>query len=204
MDNIFKKISAIFKKDTPSPKSKEEENEGIVSAYNLLRRAVADYNEPNYELAQKVFCEFADFNLKNINEINQIYLQYIPASLLPYPKNYIKCAYYIFSEKAKKDKSLKLFNVIQEVGVLLFSCYPDYDNYKKELKKKKITDDALKDINPNPREQFKKLYGVYEVSEEDYNSSPSSVDSTDERLIHDFGFLPEIEKDIDWDEIRKK
>jgi hypothetical protein len=128
---------------------------------------------------------------------------YIPKSLLPYPKNYIKCAYYIFLEQAKKNKNLEMFKLIQRVGSSLFSNYPDYDKYKENLKNKKWFDDVLKDVNPNPRESFKKLYGVYEVSEEDYYSSPSSVDSTDDKLIHDFGVLPEIEKDVDWDEIRK-
>lgn len=139
--------------------------------------------------------------MKNITEINRIYLGYIPKSLLPYSKNYIKCAYYIYLDYAKKNNNLKLFKLIQEVGIILFSEYPDYDRYKENLKKEKWVDDVLKDINP--RELFKKLYGMYEVSEEDYYSSPSSIDSTDEKLIHDFGVLPEIEKDVDWDEIRK-
>jgi DNA-binding FrmR family transcriptional regulator len=103
--------------------------------------------------------------------------------------------------KAEMTKEIlavtKMFNLIQEVGTTLFLNYPDYDKYKENLKRKKWTDNVLKDINPNPRESFKKLYGVYEVSEEDYNSSPSSVDSTDEKLIHDFGVLPGIEKDVD-------
>lgn len=190
------------KDDTSSTKSKEVENEEIIHAYNLIKKAVPDYNEPNYTLAEKVFREFNDFNLKNLNEINLVYHGYIPKSLLPYPKNYIKCAYYIYLEQAKKNKDLKMFNLIQEVGTTLFYNYPDYDKYKENLKNKKWMDDVLKDISP--REQFKKLYGVYEVSEEDYNSSPSSIDSTDEKLIHDFGVLPEIEKDINLTEISEK
>ena len=65
MNSIFKKILGIFKESAPLQKSKEEENEEIISAYNLLKRAVPDYNEPNYELAKKVFLEFNDFNLRN-------------------------------------------------------------------------------------------------------------------------------------------
>jgi hypothetical protein len=199
MKTILKKISNLFKNDKPSQKSKEAVNEEIISIYNRIKAAVPDYDEPNYTLAEKIFREFNDFNLKNLNEINLVYHRYIPKSLLPYPKNYIKCAYYIYLEQAKKGKDLKLFNSIQEVGSNLFLNYPDYDKYKENLKKKKWMDDALKEINPNPKEQFKKLYGVYEISEEDYNNSPSSVDSTDEKLIHDFGFLPEIEEDVGWD-----
>lgn len=202
MKAIFKKISNLFKNDISPPKSTEAENEEIISIYNRIKEAVPDYDEPNYTLAEKVFREFNDFNLKNLNEINLVYHEYIPRSLLPYPKNYIKCAYYIYLEQAKKDKDLKMFNLIQVVGSALFLNYPDYDKYKENLKKKKWMDDTLKNINPNPKEQFKKLYGVYEVSEEDYNSSPSFVDSTVEKLIHDFGFLPEIEEDVDWDEIK--
>lgn len=192
------KIFNLFKNDKSPPKSKEAENEEIISFYNSIKEADPDYDEPNYILAEKVFREFNDFNLKNINEINYIYHEFIPKSLLPYPKNYIKCAYYIYFEQAKKNKALKLYKAIQEVGIMLFLNYPDYDKYKEKLKMKKWIDDTLKDKDPKPKEQFKKLYGMYVVSEEDYYSSPSSVDSTDEQLIHDFGVLPEIEEDIVW------
>ncbi|MCX6742857.1 MAG: hypothetical protein NT116_01325 [Candidatus Parcubacteria bacterium] len=202
METIFKKISNLFKGDTPPPKSKEAENEEIISAYNLIKRAVSDYDEPNYELAKKVFLDFNDFNLRNNENGLTIYLGFIPKSLLPYPKNYIKCAYYIFLEKLKKENNIKMFKNVQEIGISLFLEYPDYEKYKKNLKKKKWIDDTLKDLNP--RETFKKLYGVYEISEEDYNSSPSSIDSTDEKLIHDFGVLPEIEEDVDVSEIIEK
>lgn len=188
-------IQPVISQNNSIEKSEESENERIISAYNLLKRSVSDYDEPNYSLATKVFLEFNDFNLKNIDNGLMIYLGFIPKSLLPYPKNYIKCAYYIFLERLEKEKNTKMIRSVQEVGCHLFLDYPDYDKYKENLKKKKFVDDALKDANP--REQFKKLYGVYEVSEEDYYSSPSSVDSTDEQLIHDFGFLPEIEKDVD-------
>ena len=98
-NNIFKKFSAILKEDTHPSKSKEAKNEEIISAYNTLKEAVPSYDEPNYTLAEKVFREFNDFNLKNMDEINAVYLEYIPKSLLPYPKNYIKCAYYIYLEQ---------------------------------------------------------------------------------------------------------
>ena len=211
MKTIFEKIINLFRNDVPTPKSNEDENEEIISAYNLIKRSVPDYSEPNYELAKKVFLDFNDFNLRNIENGLMIYLGFVPKSLLPYPKNYIKCAYYIFLEKLKKENNLKMFKNVQEVGCNLFYNYPDYEKYKENLtgentngNGKKWIDDALKDTIPNPRESFKKLYGVYEVSEEDYDSSPSSIDSTDEKLIHDFGVLPEIEEDVDVSEIMKK
>ncbi len=211
MKTIFKKISDLFKSNTPPPKSKEAENEEIISSYNLLKRADPDYDEPNYELAKKVFLDFNDFNLRNIENGLIIYLKFIPKSLLPYPKNYIKCAYYIFLEKLKKENDLEMFKNVQKIGYNLFYNYPDYKKYKNNLigkdankNGKKWMDSALNDISPNPRESFKKLYGVYEVSEEDYNSSTSAIDSTDEKLIHDFGVLPKIEEDVNMSEIIEK
>lgn len=211
MKTILRKISDLFKKDEPTPKSKEEENEEIISAYNLIKRSVPDYDELNYELAKKVFLDFNDFNLRNNENGLTMYLKFIPKSLLPYPKNYIKCAYYIFLEKLKKEKNLKMFKNVQEIGVSLFLEYPDYKKYKENLagkntngNGKKWIDEVFKDMVPNPRETFKKLYGVYEISEEDYNSSPSSKDCSDEKLIHDFGVLPEIEEDVDMGEIMKE
>ena len=59
---FFKKITNLFKNDAPAPKSREDENEEIISAYNLIKRSVPDYDEPNYELAKKVFLDFNDFN----------------------------------------------------------------------------------------------------------------------------------------------
>lgn len=185
-------------------KKQYAENEEIISAYNLLKKAVPDYNEPNFDLAEKVFLDFNDFFLLNSkNGLPIIYLQFIPKSLLPYPKNYIKCAYYIFLEKLKKENNIELFKIVQNIGQFLFSrhWYPDYEEYKKNLNNKKFVDDNLKDLNP--REIFKKLYGVYGLSEEDYYSSPSSVDSTNEKLIHDFGVLPKIEEDVDWGNLKK-
>lgn len=213
MKNIFKKILDSFKEDLPEPpESKEDRNRDTIDIYNQLKRdKIIPEDEPNYTLAEDVFREFNSFNLKNIKEINHMYLRYIPKSLLPYPKNYIKCAYYLFLEYAKKNNSLELLKLIQGVGVELFINYPDYKKYKEDLtgkntngNGKKWIDNALKDISPNPRESFKKLYGVYEISEEDYNSSPSSIDSTNEKLIHDFGILPEIEEDIDEEKIQKE
>jgi hypothetical protein len=202
MKTILRKISDLFKGETTPSKSKEDENKEIISVYKLIKKSVSDYDEPNYELAKKVFLDFNDFNLRNNENGLTAYLGFIPKSLLPYPKNYIKCAYYIFLEKLKKENNLKMFENVQEIGVQLFYEYPDYEKYKKNLKKKKWMDDALKDLNQ--RETFKELYGVYEVSEEDYNSSPSSIDCTDEKLIHDFGVLPEIEKDVDVSEIMEE
>jgi hypothetical protein len=211
MKTIFEKIINLFRNDAPTSKSEKNENEEMISVYNLIKRSVPDYNEPNYELAKKVFLDFNDFNLRNIENGLMIYLGFIPKSLLPYPKNYIKCAYYIFLEKLKKESNFKMFKNVQEVGCNLFYSYPDYEKYKENLigkntngNGKKWIDDAMKDTIPNPRESFKRLYGVYEVSEEDYNSSPSSIDSADKKLIHDFGVLPEIEEDVDVSEIMKE
>lgn len=193
MKTIIQKIINLFKNESSMSKYKEE-NKSIISAYNLIKKSVPGYNEPNYELAKKVFLDFNDFNLRNTENGLTIYLNFIPRSLLPYPKNYIKCAYYIFLEKLEKENNFKMAKVVQEIGVLLFSGYPDYEKYKNNLKKKKFVDDALKEFNL--KEVFKKLYGVYEVSEEDYNSSPNSIDCVNEKIIHDFGVLPEIEEDI--------
>lgn len=208
MKTIFKKISDFFKKHEPVLKSKEEENEGIITSYNLLKRSVPGYDEPNYELARKVFLDFNDFNQKNL-DIHPMYLGFVPQSLLPYPKNYIKCAYYILLESLKKEKNLKMFKAAQEVGSLLFLYYPNWEKYQTNLKHKAMYDDVVfKDGNPfnggNPREEFKKLYGSYQISKEEYDNSPSIVDATNEKLIHDFGVLPEIEKDVDMIEIIKQ
>lgn len=209
--NIFEKIIRASKGDTPPPRSKEAENEDIIFVYNRLRRDIPDFNEPNYELAKKVFLDFNDFNLRNNENGLTMYLNFIPKSLLPYPKNYIKCAYYIFLEQLKKEDNLEIFRNVQEIGVSLFLEYPDYKRYKENLigkytngNGKKWIDDVFKDTIPNPRETFKKLYGVYEISEEDYNSSPSSIDSTRKKLIRDFGILPEIEEDVDMGEMMEK
>lgn len=208
METIFKKIIDLFKNDIPIPKSLEDENEEIISAYNLIKRSVPDYNEPNYELAKKVFLDFNDFNQKNL-DIHPMYLKFIPKSLLPYSKNYIKCAYYIFLESLKKEKNLKMFKAVQNVCTSLFCYYPDWEKYQENLKHKAMFDDVVfKDGNPFngriPREEFKKLYGAYQISKEDYDNSPSSIDVINEKLIYDFGILPEIEEDVDVSEIIKK
>jgi len=193
--------------------SDKNPNDEIISLYHKMRYSLMiPADEPNYELAKKVFLEFNNFNLKNLENDLIMYLDFIPKSLLPYPKNYIKCAYYIFLDKLKKDKNLKMFNNAQEIGTQLFCHYPDYKKYKENLigkytngNGKKWVDTAVyKDRNSNPRETFKKLYGVYEISEEDYNSSPSSIDSTEETLLYDFGVLPEIEEDVDVGKIMKE
>lgn len=208
MKTILKKILEFFKKDESIPKSKEEENKEIISAYNIFKESVPGYNKPNYELARKVFLDFNDFNQKNL-DIHQMYLKFVPQSLLPYPKNYIKCAYYIFLEYLKKEKNIKMFKAAQEVGSLLFLYYPNWEKYQENLKHKSMYDDVVfKDGNPfngcNPREEFKKLYGSYQISKEEYDNSLSIIDTTNEKLIYDFGILPEIEEDVDMSEIMKE
>lgn len=188
--------------EVPDLESKNIDNQDIIYIYRKMKEAAPSFNEPNYELARKVFLDFNDFNLKNNENGLHIYLDYVPKSLLPYPKNYIKCAYYIFLEKLRKENKIEMFNNVQNVGCSLFYNYPDYKKYKENLKSKKWLDSNLKDLNM--REAFKKLYGVYEVSEEDYNSSSSSIDATNEELIYDFGVLLKIEKDVELDKIIKK
>lgn len=210
MKKIFKKILDAFKDETPPPKSKEAENEVIIDIYNKMRGEwkLIPEEEPNYTLAKKVFLEFNAFNLKNL-DIHRMYLGFIPQSLLPYPKNYIKCAYYIFLESLKKEKNLEMFKAVQEVGSSLFSNYPNWEKYQENLKHKAMYDDVVfKDGNPFngriPRDEFKKMYGTYQILKEEYDNSPSSTDATNEKLIHDFGILPEIEEDVDVGEIIKK
>lgn len=190
-------FNGIFNKNLSiDEKSEEFSNQDIISTYNQMRElGVISKNEPNYELAKKVFLEFNNFNLKNTDNKLTMYLDYIPKSLLPYPKNYIKYAYYIFLEKLKKDNNVQMCDALRSIGVLLFTGYPDYEKYKNNLKKKKIIDEALKDLNL--RETFKRMYGVYEVSEEDYYSSPSSIDVSEERLLNDFGISLKIEDDVE-------
>lgn len=197
MKNIFDIIRRKLNKNLSIKQESEEfSNEDIISTYKQMKElGVVPKNEPNYELAKKVFLEFNDFNLKNSENKLTTYLNYIPKSLLPYPKNYIKYAYYIFLEKLKKDNNVQMYDALRSIGIFLFTGYPDYEKYKKNLKKKKIIDEALKDLNL--RETFKKMYGVYEVSEEDYNSSPSSIDASEEQLFNDFGVLLKIEDDVE-------
>ncbi len=210
MKKIIKKILDTFKKDLPPSESKEAENERIIDIYNRMKVEwkLTPADEPNYTLARKVFLEFNDFNLKN-SDIHLMYLDFIPQSLLPYPKNYIKCAYYVFLESLKKEKNLEMFKAVQEVGSSLFFNYPNWEKYQENLKHKAMYDDVVfKDGNPFngriPRDEFKKLYGTYQISKEEYDNSPNSIDATNEKLIHDFGVLPNIEQDVNFDEIIKK
>ncbi len=204
MSNLFRSFWNTTKSDSSVlAEVKDYSNTEIIDIYNKMKGewALISSDEPNYELARKVFLDFNDFNQKNLS-IHLMYLKFIPKSLLPYPKNYIKCAYYIFLQSLKKDGDLKNFNNVQEVGSALFLSYPDYEKYTENLKDKAYYDDLIfKDGNPFngcvPREEFKKLYGVYQISKEEYDNSPNSVDATKEKLIHDFGVLPEIEEDVD-------
>lgn len=200
--DLQKYWEGITKEDEESPTDiKDISDEDLIKYWELFKSSDAiPKDEPNYELARKVFMVFNDFNLKNMDSLGMIYLDYVPRSLLPYPKNYIKAAYYIFLEKLAKDKvDVKMFNNVQEIGTLLFANYPNYETYEKKLKRKSELDEALKEHNW--REKFKEMYGVYSVSKEDYYSSPVAADATKEKIIHDFGVMPEIEDDIDFDKI---
>ena len=107
------------------------------------------------------------------------------------------------------QKNLKMLKALQVISSHLFLYYPDWEKYQENLKHKAMYDDVVfKDGNPfngcNPREEFKKLYGFYQISKEEYDNSPSSVNATNEKLIHDFGVLPEIEEDVDMSEVIEK
>lgn len=204
MKNFLKIIwNGLRNNNDELPESKDYSNTDLIKIYNQIKnkRKPTLTDEPNYELAMKVFLDFNAFNQKNI-DIHLMYLKFIPKSLLPYPKNYIKCAYYIFLELLKKEKNLKMFKDVQRVGTSLFYYYPYWEKYQDNLKHKAMFDDVVfKEGNSFngriPREEFKKLYGAYQISKEEYDNSPSSIDATNEKLIHDFGVLPEIEEDVD-------
>jgi len=211
MKNFFKTIlNGLKKNDDESPELKDYSNTDLIKIYNQMRKEwkLIPADEPNYELARKVFLDFNNFNQKNL-DIHPMYLEFIPKSLLPYPKNYIKCAYYIYLDLLKKEKNLKIFKATQEIGFSLFCYYPDWKKYQENLKHKAMFDDVVfKDGNPfngrSPREEFKKLYGAYQISKEEYDNSPNSTDATNEKLIHDFGVLPEIEEDVDFEKFLRR
>jgi len=202
MKKFLKKISNRVKNnasDTSEPK--DYANTEIISIYNKMKKEwkLTSENEPNYALAEKVFLDFNDFNQKNL-AIHEMYLKFIPKSLLPYPKNYIKCAYYIYLEQLKKARKPELFKAAQTVAASLFYEYPNWQKYQENLKNKAMYDDVVfKDSNL--REKFKELYGSYQISKKEYDASPSSIDATKEKLIHDFGVVPEIEEDVDFDSV---
>ena len=209
MKDLLKKLLTKVRDTSEPSESKDFSNEGIIDIYNKMKGEwnLIPADEPNYELVRKVLLDFNDFNQKNL-DIHLMYLDFIPQSLLPYPKNYIKCAYYIFLESLKKEKNLEMFKAAQKVGSSLFYSYPDWEKYQENLKHKAMYDDVVfKDGNPFngriPREEFKKLYGTYQISKEEYDNSPSSTDATNDKLIHDFGVLPEIEDDVDFEAILK-
>lgn len=209
MKKLFQTILDGFKNGTSEIlESENYSNTEIITIYNKMRGEwkLIPEDEPNYELARKVFLDFNDFNQKNL-DMHLFYLDFIPQSLLPYPKNYIKCAYYIFLESLKKQKNLEMFKTVQAVGCSLFYYYPNWEKYQENLKHKAIYDDIVfKDGNSFngriPREEFKKLYGSYQISKEEYDNSLSSINATNEKLIHDFGVLPEIEEDVDQDKVK--
>ncbi|HFC11155.1 MAG TPA: hypothetical protein ENJ75_03165 [Candidatus Kaiserbacteria bacterium] len=206
MKALLKKIHDFLKyEETKEDSLKDVSVEVLVETYNRLKdQGVITADEPNYTLARKVFLEFNDFNKMNIDEIHAMYRGFVPRSLLPYPKNYIKCAFYIFLDFLKKEKDAKMFEAAQTVGAGLFinTVYPSWDIYQENLELKSMHDDIVfKDgssFNGHiPREEFKKLYGSYQILKEDYDNSLSSKDVSEEKLIHDFGVLPEIEEDVD-------
>ena len=160
----------------------------LIETYNNLRKSDPNYTEPNYALAVKVFQEFNAFYMKL--SAASVMDTFVPRSLLPYPKNYIKCAYYLYFDLFEKRNDTRGTELVKTIGFGLWTGYPDFKNYKKNISEQTKLYEYQKD-------NFKSLFGVYEISEQDYNNSPSSKDSTDEDLIRDFGYLPEIEDDID-------
>lgn len=164
----------------------------LIEAYNNLKKNSPNYSEPNYALAEKVFQEFNTFNLK-LSEASVMDM-FVPRSLLPYPKNYIKCAYYIYIDLFEKQNNIRGIELIKTIGLGLWTGYPEFSKYKENLAQNSTLYDMQK-------ENFKSLFGVYEISEQEYYSSPSSRENTDRELIHDFGYLPQIEEDINLDSI---
>lgn len=186
---LKKVLQNIFGSNKNPSEKPDYDNTALIQAYRLAKNSSLSYDEPNYALAEKVFKDFNNVQLK-ITE-SGLLPTYIPMSVLPYPKKYIKAAYYIYFELAAKNKNERVVKLIEEVGFLLFAGYVAYGEYKKQLQ-------TAHNIYPSFSETFKNLFGVYEVSEEDYKQSVGAQDCTDEKIIHDFGYLPNIEEDVDF------
>lgn len=90
--------------------------DSMIDGYKKYCELNPDYTEPNIILAEKVFNDFNAFSLKLADA--KVSAKIVPKSLLPYPKNYIKAACYIFAEHFHDDD--KTFNLINEVAATLF------------------------------------------------------------------------------------
>ncbi len=170
------------------------DNSDLIKAYNLIKESVPEYKEPNYALAEKVFQDFNSFQLKLTREQAGPHLlpNLIPMSLLPYPKKYIKAAYYLYIDLANQ-KAPDMVRNIQELGFFLFSSYPNYEKYIDRLGTvRKVDEPGVAII----QEIFEKLFGTKEISREEYFLGAGSQECSDEKIKYDFGCLPDIEEDI--------
>lgn len=68
---MLKRFLNVFNKnEIKSETQKEDENAEIISAYHILKRSVSSFDEPNYELAKKVFLSLMIFiTILNIEKI---------------------------------------------------------------------------------------------------------------------------------------
>lgn len=178
------------------------DNSALIKAYSLIKASVPEYKEPNYALAEKVFQDFNSFQLKLTTEQAGPHLlqNLVPMSLLPYPKKYIKAAYYLYIDLANQ-KAPDMVRNIQELGFFLFSSYPNYEKYIDRLETVRKVDESGVVII---QEIFEKLFGTKEISREEYFSGAGSQECSDEKILHDFGYLPNIEEDFDVEDILKK
>ncbi len=178
------------------------DNSDLIKAYNLIKESVPEYKEPNYALAEKVFKDFNSFQLKLFNEHLPLHplMTLVPMSLLPYPKKYIKAAYYLYIDLANQNAPDMVQN-IQELGFWLFNGYPSYEKYIAKI-------ESIGKSDPTGgiliREKFEKLFGSKEISKEDYLAGTGSQDCSDEKIEYDFGYLPDIEEDVDFEKISKE
>lgn len=180
----------------------QHDNSALIKAFNQIKTLDPEYEEPNYPLAEKVFQDFNSFQLKLSKEQTGPHLlqNLVPMSLLPYPKKYIKVAYYLYIDLANQ-KAPDMVRNIQELGFFLFSSYPNYEKYIDRLETvQKVDESGLAII----QEKFEKLFGTKEISKEEYFAGAGSQECSDEKITHDFGFLPNIEEDFDVEDVLKE
>ncbi len=193
----------LFKKKiTHNEAANQFDNSNLIYAYNQIKELSPESREPNYALAEKVFQDFNSFQLKLTREQVGPHLlpNLVPMSLLPYPKKYIKAAYYLYIDLANQ-KAPDMVRNIQELGFFLFSSYPNYEKYIDRLETVRKVDKSGVAII---QEKFEKLFGTTEISREEYFAGAGSQECSDEKITHDFGCLPNIEEDFDVEDILKE
>lgn len=200
MFGLFKNKNTV--KNLKDEAVSEFDNSEIINVYHQIKKLDPEHREPNYALAEKVFQDFNSFQLNLMKEHLPLHslMTLVPMSLLPYPKKYIKASYYLYIDLANQ-KAPDMVRNIQELGFWLFAGYPNYEKYIAELesiKKVDLTGWVL------IQEKFEKLFGAKEISKEDYLAGSGSQDCPDEKIKHDFGYLPVIEEDVDLERISKE